>query len=144
MARNKTVRRKHAIKSRKQLECAIAMRLLSALMMVKLFHWKTSSFATHKATDDLYTKLNANTDSFIEILLGKSGGRLSLPATVTIPVTGIETQPAFQREIEDLKNYLVRLNEEPRLQSMTNTDLFNIRDAILGDLNQLLYLLTFK
>jgi hypothetical protein len=27
---------------------------------------------------------------------------------------------------------------------ISNTDLFNIRDTILGDLNQFLYLLTFK
>jgi len=27
---------------------------------------------------------------------------------------------------------------------MTNTDLLNIRDEILGDMNQFLYLLTFK
>ena len=25
--------------------------------MVKLFHWKTHSYATHKATDELYDKL---------------------------------------------------------------------------------------
>ena len=27
---------------------------------------------------------------------------------------------------------------------MSNTDLFNIRDTILGDMNQFLYLLTFN
>ena len=46
----------------------ITIIFLEMLLMVKLFHWKTTSYATHKATDDLYSKLNANIDSFMEIL----------------------------------------------------------------------------
>ena len=45
---------------------------------------------------------------------------------------------------ETFKTYLVGLNENSALKGMTNTDLFNIRDTILGDMNQFLYLLTFK
>ena len=43
----------------------ITIVFLEILMMVKLFHWKTTSYATHKATDELYTKLNENIYSFI-------------------------------------------------------------------------------
>ena len=46
----------------------ISVVFLEMLLMVKLFHWKTTSYATHKATDELYDKLNENIDSFIEIL----------------------------------------------------------------------------
>jgi DNA-binding ferritin-like protein len=62
----------------------IASVFLEMLLMVKLFHWKTTSYATHKATDELYTKLNANIDSFIEILLGKSGSRIDLMSSKNI------------------------------------------------------------
>lgn len=122
----------------------IAVVFLEMLMMVKLFHWKTTSYATHKATDELYTKLNANIDSFIEILLGKSGSRIDLMRNKQIKLVDLSNQESFKREIEAFKGYLVSLNQNKAMLSMSNTDLFNIRDTILGDLNQLLYLLTFK
>jgi len=122
----------------------ITTKFLEMLLMIKLFHWKTTSYATHKATDDLYTKLNANMDSFIEILLGKTGSRIDLMSKKNINLIDLSNQESFVREIDSFKSYLVNLNDNKALQTMSNTDLFNIRDAILGDLNQLLYLLTFK
>jgi DNA-binding ferritin-like protein len=124
----------------------IAVVFLEMLMMVKLFHWKTTSYATHKATDELYTKLNANIDSFIEILLGKSGIRIDLTSNPErkIKLIDLSNQESFKREVEAFKGYLVSLNDNKAMLSMSNTDLFNIRDTILGDLNQLLYLLSFK
>ena len=112
--------------------------------MVKLFHWKTASYATHKATDDLYTKLNANMDSFIEVLLGKTGLRIDLMGTKSIRLIDLSSTESFKKEIEAFKGYLVSLNDNSTMKRMSNTDLYNIRDTILGDLNQLLYLLTFK
>ena len=56
----------------------ITIVFLEMLLMVKLYHWKTTSYATHKATDELYTKMNANIDDFVEVLLGKSGLRTDL------------------------------------------------------------------
>ena len=122
----------------------ITVKFLEMLLMVKLFHWKTHSFATHKATDDLYTKLNANIDSFIEVLLGKSGFRTDLLSNKNIRLVDLSSQESLKREIERFKGYLVGLNNSKAMKQMTNTDLFNIRDTILGDLNQFLYLLTFK
>ena len=122
----------------------IAVVFLEMLMMVKLFHWKTTSYATHKATDELYTKLNANIDSFIEILLGKTGSRIDLMSNKTIKLVDLSNQDALKREVEAFKGYLVSLNDNKAMLTMSNTDLFNIRDTILGDMNQFLYLLTFK
>jgi len=122
----------------------ITVVFFEMLLMVKLFHWKTSSYATHKATDDLYTKLNANMDSFIEVLLGKTGLRIDLMGTKSIRLIDLSSLESFKREIESFKGYLVSLNDNSTMKRMSNTDLYNIRDTILGDLNQLLYLLTFK
>jgi hypothetical protein len=122
----------------------ITVVFFEMLLMVKLFHWKTSSYATHKATDDLYTKLNANMDSFIEVLLGKTGLRIDLMGTKSIRLIDLSSPESFKREIEAFKGYLVGLNDNATMKKMSNTDLYNIRDTILGDLNQLLYLLTFK
>jgi len=122
----------------------ITIVFFEMLLMVKLFHWKTHSYATHKATDDLYTKLNANMDSFIEVLLGKTGLRIDLMGTKNIRLIDLNSPESFKREIESFKGYLVSLNDNSTMKRMSNTDLYNIRDTILGDLNQLMYLLTFK
>ena len=122
----------------------ITVKFLEMLLMVKLFHWKTTSYATHKATDELYTKLNENIDSFIEIILGKSGSRIDLMSNKHIRLVDLSSQESLKKEIESFKNYLVKLDDNKAMQSMSNTDLYNIRDTILGDMNQFLYLLTFK
>jgi hypothetical protein len=122
----------------------ITVVFFEMFLMVKLFHWKTTSYAVHKATDDLYTKLNANMDSFIEVLLGKSGLRIDLMGTKSIRLIDLSSPESFKKEIEGFKGYLVSLNDNSTMKRMSNTDLYNIRDTILGDLNQLLYLLTFK
>jgi len=122
----------------------IAVVFLEMLLMVKLFHWKTTSYATHKATDELYTKLNANIDSFIEILLGKTGSRIDLMSNKNIKLVDLSSQESLKREVEAFKGYLVSLDDNKAMRTMSNNDLYNIRDTILGDMNQFLYLLTFK
>jgi len=112
--------------------------------MVKLFHWKTHSFATHKATDELYESLNEHIDSFIEVLLGKTGTRINLTQKRSISLVDLNSQASLKARIEQFKKYLVNLNTNKAVTAMTDTDLLNIRDEILGDLNKFLYLLTFK
>ena len=121
----------------------ITVRFLEMLLLIKLFHWKTYSYATHKATDDLYAKLGDNIDKFIEILLGKAQNRIQFKPR-NIYLKDITNPQEFKREIESYKSYLVGLNNHKGLKTMSNTDLFNIRDEILGDLNQFLYLYTLK
>jgi len=138
-----------SIRSRKsgllqQLQKEITVVFLEILLMVKLYHWKTHSYATHKATDDLYTKLNANIDSFMEILFGKSGVRTELMGHKNIRLVDLSSIESLKREIDGFKGYLVGLDDNKAMNSMSNSDLYNIRDTILGDLNQFLYLLTFK
>jgi DNA-binding ferritin-like protein len=122
----------------------ITVVFLEMLMMVKLFHWKTHSYATHKATDGLYDSLNEHIDNFIEVLLGKTGSRIDLMSKKTISLIDLNSQESLKSKIASLKSYLVGLNNNKALKTMSNSDLFNIRDEILGDLNKFLYLLTFK
>ena len=125
-------------------EQEVVVKFLQMLNIVKLFHWKTHSYATHKATDELYTNLNATIDSFVEVLLGKHGDRVNLTHVKHIPIKDFTSQNDFKKELESFKNYLVALNDNKALKSMSNSDLYNIRDEILANINQILYLLTFK
>jgi hypothetical protein len=122
----------------------ITVVFLETLMMVKLYHWKTHSYATHKATDQLYDSLNDNIDKFIEVLLGKTGSRIDLMSKKTISLIDLNSEESLKSKIMSLKNYFVGLDNNKALSTMSNSDLFNIRDEILADLNQFLYLLTFK
>jgi len=122
----------------------ITVVFLEMLMMVKLFHWKTHSYATHKATDELYDSLNDNIDKFIEVLLGKTGTRIDLMSKKSISLIDLNSQESLKSKIMYFKSFLVGLDNNKALNSMSNSDLFNIRDEILGNLNQFLYLLTFK
>lgn len=126
------------------LQKEITIVFMEILMMVKLYHWKTHSYPTHKATDELYGKLNDNIDHFIEVLLGKTGERTDLTSQKSIRLIDLTSQESLKREVEAFKGYLVALNDNKGMQQMSNTDLYNIRDEILGDLNQFLYLLSFK
>ena len=120
----------------------ITIKFLELVMMIKLFHWKTLSYATHKATDELYSKLNEHIDTFIEILLGKTGIRTNLLNKHKISLIDLSNKEQLMNKINYYKSYLVGLTNNPFIRSMSNTDLLNVRDEILGDLNQFMYLLT--
>ena len=81
----------------KNFQREITVKFLEILLMIKLFHWKTTSFATHKATDELYASLNTNIDTFIEVLLGKSGSRTDLLSNKNIALIDLNSQELFSR-----------------------------------------------
>ena len=121
----------------------ITVVFLEMLIMVKLFHWKTHSYAIHKATDDLYSSLNENIDHFIEVLLGKTGSRIDLMSHKSISLIDLTSNIELKRELDKFKEYLVSLNTHSYMKQMSNTDLYNIRDEMLANINQFLYLLSF-
>ena len=136
--------RKRSSSSTNNFENQITVVFFEILLMVKLFHWKTYSYATHKATDKLYDSLNEHMDKFIEVLLGKTGSRINLSNKKSISLVDLTSLEQLKAKVEGFKKYLVSLTNNRALNSMNDTDLLNIRDEILGDLNQFLYLLTFK
>ena len=104
--RNKvsTMRRKSSspknASSIKKFQKEITVIFFEMLLMVKLFHWKTHSYATHKATDELYSKLNDDIDKFIEILLGKTGFRIDLMGHKTISLIDLSSPEQLKSKIE--------------------------------------------
>jgi len=148
--KNKTRKQHHnytlplkTVKAMEKFQKEITIVFFKILMMIKLYHWKTHNYATHKATDDLYTSFNEHMDTFIEVLLGKTGTRINLMKTKSIQLEDLDSLQSLKSKIHMFKKYLVNLNSNSAMKLMNNGDLFNIRDEILGDLNQFLYLLTF-
>jgi len=122
----------------------IVTMFLQMLNTVKLYHWKTTSHSQHKATDDLYSELNSSIDTFVETMLGKTGSRVNLTGTHSIPLLDYTDLSGFKKEVEIYKQFLINMDNDSNLKSNINTDLMSIRDEILGHLNQFSYLLTFK
>jgi len=108
---------------------------------IKIYHWQTNEFSRHKATDDLVGKLDENIDKFTEVYMGKYGrpkfgGRTSM----------IKIRNFHDREAPELLKSAIEwlTNKLPRSLKNTDTDLLNIRDEIVADLNQTLYLFTLE
>lgn len=113
--------------------------IFKLLNQLKSFHWITTSYSTHKAIDKTYNSLLESTDRFMEVYLGKYGRpKTELVIHVEVNVTSTNYIDFIDRYIE----YFVDLNNQ--LDSTKDTDLLNIRDEILGDLNRLKYFLTLK
>ena len=118
----------------------LVLAFMQMLNTVKLYHWKTTSHSQHKATDELYSNLNESIDSFVEIMLGKTGGRVNLTNVKSIPLHDYNDLANFKQEVDMYKEYLINL----QVNTKKDTDLLNVRDEILGHLHQFTYLLTFK
>jgi hypothetical protein len=107
---------------------------------IKLYHWQTKSYARHKATDSVIDALDESIDKYVEVYMGKYGRPRVSPRTNTIKVANLSEKSVVQL----IKAYIaVLINDLPKgLNPRADTDLLNIRDEMLGELNQLLYLFT--
>lgn len=142
--KSKQTRRYVSSPTNKYTQQKIVTMFLQMLNTVKLFHWKTHSYGQHKATDELYSNLNTNIDTFVEIMLGKTGGRVNLTGEKSIPLMDYTNVNDFTKEIQYYKQFLINMNKDAGLNITNNSDLLNVRDEILGNLNQFTYLLTFN
>ena len=111
------------------------------LNTVKLYNWKTYRYSEHEATDMLYKELNEHLDKFIETLLGKDQSRIP-NFDIHIPLINNSSKDVFKRRVYTYRDFLINMNNT--LDEKKDSDLLSIRDDILGDINQFLYLLTFK
>jgi len=133
-------------KTRMNTQKQIISTFLCMLNTIKLYHWSTTHYATHKATDQLYTDLSAKIDLFVETMFGKEIAefRARVLQMCCIKLNSIKTNKDFKRETEQYKSFLINLTNNKTFNIQKNTDLVNMRDDILGSLNQFLYLLTLN
>jgi DNA-binding ferritin-like protein len=124
----------------------IVSTFLCMLNTVKLYHWSTVHYSTHKATDELYSGLSSKIDTFVETMFGKESiaVRQKVLQMNSIHIHSMQTNRDFKNETEQYKSFLINLTNNKTFNIQKNTDLMNMRDDILGSLNQFLYLLTLK
>jgi len=121
--------------------------LMNLLNNIKMHHWKTTSYSVHKATDELYSKLNDLIDEFVEILLGKKRNiNVKRGNVLDFDVIKLEdySLERFKSHIEEHKKILIQLPSNKLIKADEDTDLLNLKDEMLGLLNKFTYLLTLK
>ena len=120
----------------KRILIGVFMEMLHA---IKLYHWNTHSYAEHKATDELHERLSSNIDKFVEVFLGKDASRLR-HLDKKIRLLNSHNAHNFKQRIYEYREFMIGLSA--CFHSTHDSDLLNIRDEILADLNQFLYLMT--
>lgn len=85
--------------------------------------------------------MDENIDSFVEIAMGKYNRFTLGEAEKTIKLQNIN-ELDLTSFLKTLKNNLIGITKD--LSQEKDTDLLNIKDEILGDVNKLSYLLTLE
>jgi DNA-binding ferritin-like protein len=114
------------------------IELLQLRTDIKMFHWQTKSFAYHKVSDELLSSIDDLTDKLVETGSGLLNIRPEVSLNVTICINNLSTKSEFASKLRKINNFL----KEPSYL-MTNTEIANIRDEILGSIDKALYLLSF-
>ena len=104
---------------------------------VKLYHWQTRSYARHKATDEAVDRLDEHIDKYVEVYMGKYGRPRLTGEAASFKLTNM-TEAGGVRCIQAALKYLA--GPLTRTLKPADSDLANIRDEMIADLNQLLYL----
>lgn len=115
--------------------------LLTLHNQLKVFHWQTKSYASHQAYGDTYNILTDLIDEFVEVFMGKYG-KIKNEDGFNVNLVNLKDNNQETSFIDEQIKYLSsdlrnKLKEE-------DTDLLNILDEMLSNLNKLKYLLTLS
>ena len=109
-------------------------RLVSALLhsrtQAHIFHWRTKSFAAHKALQGYYEGIVPLVDNFVEGYQGRYG------------ILGGYKSSSFNQNPMNARGYFIRLLKIVDATKIKDTYLQNIIDEIRQLIHQSLYLLT--
>lgn len=119
---------------------AIQTTLMQMQNQYKILHWQTMSFSQHKSFDEIVSSLMENTDEFIETYMGKYG-RVIAAGSFNLNLANYKDTD-FVVLTDSYINFMISLSG--MLDASKDSDLLNIRDEILGSLNQLKYLITLN
>ena len=139
-AKKRTPKNKTYKKRTETYKLKVVNTFIEMINLVKLYHWKTKSYAKHQATDELFEKLNKHTDQFVEVLIGKDEKRIK-KMNKCINVLQAENDKEFKSKVYKFREFLTNMNDY--FHAKKDSDLLSIRDEILADINQFLYLMTF-
>jgi DNA-binding ferritin-like protein len=116
-----------------------ALALLELQTQLKMFHWQTKGVAQHDAFGKIYDSLGEIIDSFIEKYMG-AYGRFTLEEGSP----NIQILNHSDSNVEAYSATAIELFKGMRDKVSDHSDLVNILDEAIGEINQLKYLLTLS
>ncbi len=112
---------------------------LYVLSLTKIYHWQTKIYNKHVASGNYYDAISPLIDQFIETYQGKYGQISYTPTTMKFDNI---TDAEFMTILKDFKDFL--LGDIPRIVDKKDMDLITIRDEILAQTNQTIFLLNLQ
>jgi transcriptional regulator of met regulon len=115
-------------------EAQLIQFVFQMLNQVKLLHWATTSYAKHKALDDLYTVLSDKSDLLVEAYVGKFKKqplkKFTLAFELHSDASSIEKH--LEAEREKLAGWNKLFAKSPELQ--------NVVQEMMAEIDKTLYL----
>ena len=108
---------------------------------LKVYHWNTKSYARHKASDEFLSKFDSLTDRFVEVYIGRYGRSPALGKDMTLDLPALNEKAVVQY-LTEARTWLQ--DKLPKMLKPEDTDLINLRDEILAEVHQTLYLFTLE
>jgi hypothetical protein len=111
---------------------------LGLIGQIKLFHWSVKTYSAHIALDKLHSALSDNVDKFMEVYIGKYKLQPIQPFTINMTATS---------NCENIIEYLqIQHDNIKKIRTGVNktTELQNIIDEMLGNIDQSIYLLNLN
>jgi hypothetical protein len=107
-------------------------QFLTIQQQLRMFHWASKIYNQHIITGKLYESLDEKIDKFVEILLSSQ----TLDAThLTVRSTSLNREGLIKK-LNEFITFLQQFDEQE-----LSSDLLNIRDEMLADVHQHIYLL---
>jgi len=117
----------------------IVMFFFELQLNIKLYHWTTESYSNHKATNKLFENISDLIDSFVEKYMG-AFSRPVMKSGSSVPIQNM-TKTKYIKLLKQAQDYL-RGDLEKVIAK--NSELLNIRDEMLGEIDQSLYFATLN
>ncbi len=109
---------------------------LYTYLYIQLTHWTTRSYALHKATCGFLGTWQTLTDQMIETWIGNydQSARSELQKSqFHFKANALQPKQSVRNQLSDIRQFLINFD-------VPNTDMMNIRDEMLAEINKLFYL----
>ena len=117
------------------------INLLKLQNQLRILHWQTDSYAEHKTFGKAYDVLDGLIDELVEVYQGKHG---KLKYTTPVELNLVNYDEISVMDVLDQFCEYLTVTFTSIVDPSNDTDLLNVRDTILAEINRLKYLLTLK
>jgi len=115
--------------------------LFTLRTQLKLHHWQTYQYSTHKATDEILIKLDDLIDEYVETYMGEYGRPSVTKGTGMIQIKNLSEKAV----VTFVKEAIMHLQTKfVKGYKASDTALLTIRDEMIGSLQKLLYFLSLN